>query len=47
MRNRATPEIYGLMAEFRTPEELVAATHKAKEAGYSKMDAYTPFPSRR
>ena len=44
MRNRATPEIYGLMAEFRTPEELVAATHKAKEAGYSKMDAYTPFP---
>ncbi|HMQ30558.1 MAG TPA: DUF3341 domain-containing protein [Chloroflexaceae bacterium] len=44
MQNRATPEIYGVMAEFRTPEALVAATHQAKAAGYSKMDAYTPFP---
>lgn len=44
MQNRATPELYGVMAEFRTPEGLVAATHKAKAAGYSKMDAYTPFP---
>jgi hypothetical protein len=44
MQNRATPEIYGVMAEFRTPEALIAATHKVKEAGYSKLDAYTPFP---
>lgn len=44
MQNRATPEIYGVMAEFKTPDALVAATHKAKAAGYSKMDAYTPFP---
>lgn len=36
--------IYGLMAEFDQPEELVAATRCAFEAGYRKMDAYTPFP---
>jgi Protein of unknown function (DUF3341) len=44
MQNRATTEIYGVMAEFKTPEALIAATHKVKEAGYSKLDAYTPFP---
>jgi hypothetical protein len=44
MQNRASSEIYGLMAEFQTPEALVAATHKVKEAGYSRLDAFTPFP---
>lgn len=44
MQNRATPEIYGVMAEFKSPDALIAATHKVKAAGYSKMDAYTPFP---
>jgi hypothetical protein len=32
------------MAEFKTPEDLIAATHKVRAAGYSKLDAYTPFP---
>jgi hypothetical protein len=36
--------IYGLMAEFENPEQLVKATERAYEAGYRKMDAYTPFP---
>lgn len=36
--------IYGLMAEFETPEDLVHATEQAYEAGYRKMDAYSPFP---
>lgn len=36
--------IHGLMAEFRTPTDLVAAAHRAYEAGYRRMDAYTPFP---
>src|SRR5207244_5431834 len=36
--------IYGLLAEFETPEELVAAARKARVAGYRRMDAYTPFP---
>ena len=36
--------IYGVIAEFDSPDKLIAATHKAKHAGYSKMDAYSPFP---
>ena len=36
--------IYGLMAEFSTPEELLAAAHSAHEAGYRRMDAFTPLP---
>ncbi len=38
------PPIYGMMAEFETPTELVVAIRKARAAGYRLMDAYTPFP---
>ncbi len=38
------PPLFGLMAEFRTPTDLVAAAHRAYTAGYRRMDAYTPFP---
>jgi hypothetical protein len=38
------PGIYGLLAEFDTPEELVRACTAAHVAGYRKMDAYTPYP---
>ncbi|HHB90478.1 MAG TPA: DUF3341 domain-containing protein [Anaerolineae bacterium] len=37
-------ELYGLMAKFDTPEEVVEATRKARAAGYRKMEAYSPFP---
>jgi hypothetical protein len=36
--------IYGLLAEFEQPEDLVNAVRRARAAGYRKMDAYTPFP---
>ncbi|HEY4843690.1 MAG TPA: DUF3341 domain-containing protein [Terriglobales bacterium] len=36
--------VYGLMAEFDSAQELLAAAHKTHEAGYKKMDAYSPFP---
>jgi hypothetical protein len=36
--------IYGLMAEFDSPSDLVAAARKTYEAGYKKIDAYSPFP---
>lgn len=36
--------LYGLMAEFADPNHLVDATRKAYEAGYRKMDAYSPYP---
>ena len=35
---------YGLLAEFNTPGELVAATEAAWEAGYRRMDSFTPYP---
>jgi hypothetical protein len=36
--------IYGLLAEFATPQELLEATRRARQAGYRDMDAYTPYP---
>ena len=41
---RAPVPIYGLMAEFNDPDDLVAAAKSAYAAGYRRMDAYTPFP---
>ncbi|HEV8129882.1 MAG TPA: DUF3341 domain-containing protein [Acidobacteriota bacterium] len=38
------PFLYGLMAEFERPEDLVAAASRARDAGYRRMDGYTPFP---
>ena len=38
------PAIYGLLAEFADAQALVAATRRAHEAGYRRMDAYAPFP---
>ena len=37
-------KIYGLMAEFDTPEKLVSAARKAYAAGYREMDTYSPYP---
>jgi hypothetical protein len=36
--------LYGLMAEFETAGELVAAARRTREAGFKKFDAYAPFP---
>jgi hypothetical protein len=36
--------IYGLLAEFDSPSQIVEAAEAAHAAGYRKMDAYTPFP---
>jgi hypothetical protein len=36
--------IYGLMAEFDTPGQVVAAARQTYAAGYRKIDAYSPFP---
>src|SRR5262245_36999727 len=37
------PKLYGLLAEYDNPDALVAAIKRAKEAGYSKMDGYSPY----
>ncbi len=36
--------IYGVMAEFDNPTDLLKATEEAYSAGYRKMDAYSPYP---
>ena len=44
MRKPTRPAIYGVMAEFDDPTAVVAATRRAYEEGYRRMDAYSPYP---
>src|SRR5215813_11599000 len=44
MAERRLPPVHGLMAEFEDPNQLVSAAHRAREAGYRRMDAYSPLP---
>ena len=44
MANKDRAPIYGLVAEFHTPEELLAAARKAHVEGYRRMDAFAPYP---
>lgn len=36
--------IYGLLAEFETPAELLAAARRTHDAGYKSIDAFSPLP---
>jgi len=36
--------LYGLMAEFDSAQAIVDASTRAVAAGYTKLEAYTPFP---
>ena len=36
--------LYGVMAEFDSTTDLVAAANRTREAGYKRIDAYSPFP---
>lgn len=38
------PAIYGLLAEYNTADDLIAGITKVKEAGYTKLDGYSPYP---
>lgn len=37
-------QIYGVLAEFRNPKELVDAASSVKKSGYRDFDTYAPFP---
>src|SRR6478736_4799956 len=39
-----TGGIHGLMAEFESATQLVAAANKTREAGFVDVDAYSPIP---
>ncbi|MEM1024255.1 MAG: DUF3341 domain-containing protein [Myxococcota bacterium] len=38
------PDLYGMAAEFRSAKDLLRAANSAREAGYSKMDTFSPIP---
>lgn len=37
--------LWGLLAEFNSADELAEACRAARSDGYTKLDAYSPFPS--
>ncbi|MGH9946504.1 MAG: DUF3341 domain-containing protein [Pyrinomonadaceae bacterium] len=37
-------KLYGIMAEFDSPTELVDAARAVRDAGFTKTDAFSPFP---
>jgi hypothetical protein len=40
----AAPEHLGVVVEFATPDALLHAAEKVRDAGYTKWDCHTPFP---
>jgi hypothetical protein len=38
------PALYGIMAEFDSPTDLVAAARDTYAAGYRRVNGYSPFP---
>lgn len=36
--------VYGVIAEYDTPGDLIHACEKVRDAGYKYWDAHTPFP---
>jgi mono/diheme cytochrome c family protein len=37
-------QVHGLLAEYSTPQQLIAAARRIRDAGYSRWDSYSPFP---
>ena len=38
-----TLDIYGIMAEFASPEALLDAARRCRDASYTDLEAYSPF----
>jgi len=43
-RHRVAPALYGIMGEFNNPSDLVAAARRTYEAGYRRINGYSPYP---
>jgi hypothetical protein len=39
-----TPKLYGVMAEFDRPADLIAAARRTYAAGYRRINGYSPYP---
>ena len=37
-------ELWGVLAEFRTADDLVRAAQSVRESGFTKWDAHSPYP---
>ncbi len=37
-------ELFGVLAEYDTPGELVEAARRVRDAGYTEFDCFSPFP---
>ena len=44
MSEKPQPKVYGLVAEYEDPDELMSVVKQARSAGYTTVDAYSPFP---
>ena len=44
LKRKVRPAVYGLMAEFDNPSAAVAAARRVHEEGYTKIDAFSPYP---
>ncbi|HKX27826.1 MAG TPA: DUF3341 domain-containing protein [Blastocatellia bacterium] len=44
MNKQEDSGIYGLMAEFDDPSTVIAAARRTYEAGYRRINAYSPYP---
>lgn len=40
----SSTRVFGLLARFETPHDLVTASRQVRQAGYSRWDAHCPFP---
>ncbi|MBZ9974248.1 MULTISPECIES: DUF3341 domain-containing protein [unclassified Mesorhizobium] len=40
----SAPQPYGMMATFPTPESLSSAVQSLREFGYTRLDAFSPYP---
>jgi mono/diheme cytochrome c family protein len=41
---RRDGRLFGVIAEYDTPGELIEAARKVRDAGYTEFDCYSPFP---
>ena len=37
-------QLHGVLADYATPDELLTAIWEVRKRGYTKFEAYTPFP---